>query len=219
MARETKRVRREAARQARREADRRRRQMRRRRQIVGASLAGVVALVGIVVGLQRLAKARVDVAKEARAAGCSEVKELPDQGRQHLEAADPLPTYNSNPPTSGPHTPDPAPWGTYDEPIPAEIAVHNLEHGGTVIHYKGLPRDQVEDLIDLVESYEQPSGVVLAPNPTVDQPLALAAWRRLRTCREFSQPVVRAFIEQFCNKGPERQQVLECRPPADGSGS
>ncbi|MGH2733034.1 MAG: DUF3105 domain-containing protein, partial [Actinomycetota bacterium] len=197
-----------------------RRQMRRRRRIVGASLAGVVALVGIVAGLQRLARTRVNVAKEARAAGCSEIRELPDQGRKHLEAGEAPPTYNSNPPTSGPHAIDPAPWGSYDDPVPAEIAVHNLEHGGTVIRYNNkLSRTRVKDLTDLVESYEEPSGVMLFPDPGIDRPLALAAWRRLRTCREFSEPVVRAFIEKFCNKGPERQQILNCRPPAEGSGS
>jgi hypothetical protein len=219
MARETKRVRQAAARQARAKADRRREEKRRRRRIVAASLAGVIVLAGLALGVQRLVEARIDVAEEAREAGCSEIRELPDQGRRHLEAGEAAPVYNSNPPTSGPHTQDAAPWGVYEDPVPAEIAVHNLEHGGTVIHYKGLPKDQVEDLIELVESYEEPSGVLLAPNRSIDHPLALAAWRHLRTCREYSEPVVRAFIEEFCNKGPERQQFAGCRPPADGSGS
>ena len=40
---------------------------------------------------------------------------FPDLGQQHVEVATSV-TYNSNPPTSGPHYPYPAAWGIYVYP-------------------------------------------------------------------------------------------------------
>ena len=45
------------------------------------------------------------------------------------------PKWNSSPPTSGPHYGQTAVWGSYDEEVPLVQTVHNLEHGGVVIHY------------------------------------------------------------------------------------
>ena len=49
--------------------------------------------------------------------------------------------YNSNPPTSGDHYAQPADWGVYQNELPDEQLVHNLEHGGIWISYKGIDQD------------------------------------------------------------------------------
>lgn len=60
---------------------------------------------------------------------------IPSQGQQHIEIGQPHGPYNSNPPTSGPHYTQQASWGVHKATIPDEYIVHNLEHGGIVVHY------------------------------------------------------------------------------------
>lgn len=72
-----------------------------------------------------------EVTAGARAAGCT-LRAFPSEGRGHVEEA---PTYRQSlPPTSGPHNPVWAEWGIYDAPVPAQFQVHNLEHGGVIVH-------------------------------------------------------------------------------------
>jgi hypothetical protein len=61
---------------------------------------------------------------------------IPSLGNEHIDNVNsPHQVYNSDPPTSGPHTKEIAPWGIHTTPIPKEILVHNLEDGGIVIYY------------------------------------------------------------------------------------
>ena len=43
--------------------------------------------------------------------------------------------YNTVPPTSGPHWNGAAPCGFYEQGLPDEVVVHNLEHGNVVMSY------------------------------------------------------------------------------------
>src|SRR4030095_3105867 len=50
-----------------------------------------------------------------------------DQGNLHVQTVnEPIPPYNSDPPTSGPHLPYIAPWGIHTEPIPQQLQVQHL---------------------------------------------------------------------------------------------
>ena len=61
------------------------------------------------------------------------------------------PKWNSSPPTSGPHYGVPAVWDFYDEEVPLVQTVHNLEHGGVVIHYgPQFPKADVAKIRELV---------------------------------------------------------------------
>jgi hypothetical protein len=79
----------------------------------------------------------------------------------------------SFPPTSGPHYPDWAPFGLYDEPVPDGNAIHNLEHGGVVV-WLGVDVDEattdaVAGLLDDDEKW------LVAPRPDIAG-LFSAAW-------------------------------------------
>ena len=57
-------------------------------------------------------------------------------GNRHLSQSEVgATTYNSDPPTSGPHLPTVATWGIHQEPIAKELQVHNLEDSGVAIQY------------------------------------------------------------------------------------
>ena len=59
---------------------------------------------------------------------------VPDLGRDHVPDSTPA-SYNSNPPTSGPHSVEWIRPGIYPDPQPDGKLVHSLEHGYIVISY------------------------------------------------------------------------------------
>ncbi len=90
-------------------------------------------------------------------------------------------TYNSNPPTSGPHYPSPANWGVYDYESNDKIFIHNLEHGGIWISYKpSVSKDVVVELKSFVDSFSG-SKLIMAPRSANDADVAVAAWTHLYT--------------------------------------
>lgn len=179
---------------------------RRKRALVWAVVIAVVVGVPAFFVLRSRAE-RGEVEKQARAAGCTPILEHKNQGSRHVPEGQKHEAYDSNPPTSGPHYGSTAPWGVNNDPVAPEFLVHNLEHGGVVIHHKALSDGEVEELEELVDSYPDPgngSGVVLVPDESIDKPVAMASWTRTGSCEKVSIPVVRTFIEQRCGKGPEK---------------
>ena len=123
---------------------------------------------------------------------------MPDQGNRHvMTLKEPLPAYNSEPPTSGPHLPYIAPWGIHTEPIPNQLQVHNLEDGGVLVQYNcpdGCP-DLVSKLTRIVAGYDH--QVILAPYPGMKTRIALTAWTRLDAFNDFDESRIRRFITAY----------------------
>ncbi len=123
--------------------------------------------------------------------------------QDHIPVGSKRPDYNSNPPTSGPHYPNPANWGIYDKPLPDEQLVHNLEHGGVWISYRD-PGDQelIGKLKELAGKYSL--KVIMTPRPENDSAIAVAAWGRLLKLDTFDKAKIQEFIDAFINRGPEQ---------------
>ena len=72
--------------------------------------------------------------------------------------------YNSDPPTSGWHTPELNSWGSYDYVIPDERLVHNMEDGGVVLWYSYGPPEEntrrINDLENVARGYRR---VIIVP--------------------------------------------------------
>lgn len=129
---------------------------------------------------------------------------IENQGQTHIpEGSTDHPAYSSNPPTSGWHWAVPAAWGAYDEAVPDEKIVHNLEHGGIWISFKpeNVSNEAVTQLKDFANRYK---GVIIAPREQNDSPIALAAWGRLQKLEQYDENAIIRFIEAFYNKGPEK---------------
>ncbi len=111
----------------------------------------------------------------------------------HIPLGTPHPPYNSDPPTSGPHTDGLARWGVHTEPIPKEMQVHNLEDAGVVINYS------CQDCPDLVRLLTPIAGrydrVVLAPYSGLDRKIALTAWGKIDKFDEFDKARIVRFIK------------------------
>jgi hypothetical protein len=128
-------------------------------------------------------------------------------GRAHFAVGETYDLYNSNPPTSGPHTAAVQP-GIYDDPVPKEQVVHNMEHSQVVVWYncnggqaplppadcQGL-RDNLASLVN--EANQGGKRVVMTPYADMDQRIALTAWQFLDTFDEFDADRVRTFIDTF----------------------
>ena len=130
-------------------------------------------------------------------------QEIPAMGANHIAVGAEHEPYNSNPPTSGPHYAQPANWGIYDEPLPDEKLVHNLEHGGIWISYRDKDNvELVKQLKDITDDYSV--KVILTYRPQNDAPIAVAAWGRLLKLETFDRKQILDFLKAFINKGPEQ---------------
>jgi hypothetical protein len=123
----------------------------------------------------------------------------PDQGHDHIPLpAFPHAPYLSEPPASGPHTPYTAPWGIHTKPVPDEILIHNLEHGGVVLGYRCMDCPEVAaGLARLAAGYPL---VVVAPNPKLPAPIVLSAWQhtlRVQALNDEARWAIRAFLARY----------------------
>ncbi len=136
------------------------------------------------------------------------VQTFEDLGREHLAAGQTYDFYNSTPPTSGPHAPQPAPWGVHDQPVPKEDLPHNMEHGGVVIAYDCAAGDaqlddagcqQLRDQLAAITESAVADGklVLMVPYTGLEQRIALTAWLTLDAFDQFDGERVRAFIASF----------------------
>jgi len=201
---DTKKAKREAARKARLEAELARKKAQQRKRI--ALIAGglVIALIVAYVLSKQSESSSKNIAALSTKAECGKAqtfKELPRN--PHLTPGDPEPKYNSNPPTSGRHLPSPGPWGSQDKAVDKKILVHNLEHGGVIIHYNKISDKEIDQLNSLADD-TYVDGVIVQPNPAITASIAMTSWRTLETCKKVSVPVIKAFIKAHCNKGPEK---------------
>ena len=134
--------------------------------LVGSILLGVAVIAGIIIWIIRMPKP-VPPGDTFAA-----------QGQEHV-ALDYQFSYNSNPPTSGPHYSDPANWGMYDYEVADKIFMHNLEHGGIWISYRPtISPKAIDDLKSIVNGFDG-SQIVMGPRSANDADIAIAAWTHL----------------------------------------
>ena len=122
--------------------------------------------------------------------------------------------YTTNPPTSGPHNPEPAQDGIYDPgntPAPEQL-VHSLEHGRVQFQYApSLPkagRDEIEATFDEQLGSFGPGYHAQVFENTTKMPYAVAAtaWTHVLGCKSFTPQTIdalRAFRARYTDKGPE----------------
>lgn len=127
---------------------------------------------------------------------------VPILGRDHIQVGATHSEYNSNPPTSGSHYADPAAWGVYQNELPDEQLIHNLEHGGIWISYKpDIDPSTKSQLESIGKKY--PGSVVVTPRVKNDSVIALASWGRLEKLESFDEAKIVDFVGANRNKSPE----------------
>jgi hypothetical protein len=185
-------------------------QRRARRRSFLAVVAVIVSVIVVAAAVLTLLVGKGSLDKEASAVHNYPypVQMFPPDpgGRTHIPAGQSY-SYNSNPPTSGPHTSATATPGVHEEPVPKETAVHNLEHGQVVVWYncnapQPLNTDACNTLIQSLaagvsDANNRGKRVVMTPYPAMDHRIALTAWQFLDAFDEFDAEHVRTFIDTF----------------------
>jgi hypothetical protein len=101
--------------------------------------------------------------------------------------------YPQSPPVGGLHNDVWLDCGVYDEPVPEENVVHDLEHGTIWITYApGLDADEVDALADAL-----PQNGILSPYDDLRAPVVVTAWGRQLDLTGADDPRLELFVEQF----------------------
>jgi hypothetical protein len=115
--------------------------------------------------------------------------------------------YRTNPPTSGPHNPVPAPDRAYSVAPPAENYVHSLEHGRIELQYRPGSPAAVQGALRRVYD-EFTHHMLLFPNNTgMDFEVAATAWKHRLACARFNPRVpeaLRRFRDAYRDRAPEQ---------------
>lgn len=135
---------------------------------------------------------------------------MPGQPSGHVPEGTPV-SYNSIPPTSGLHYANRvAPWGSYTARIEDPVVVHNLEHSGIAIAYKGLDEAAVQRLDAFLRSfppsrYGNRVKLVIHPDERLnDGEIVLTAWERMDRLTTIDEARIRNFYVQNLDQGPEK---------------
>ncbi|PPG27433.1 hypothetical protein C5C25_13785 [Rathayibacter sp. AY2B9] len=123
--------------------------------------------------------------------------------------------YPQTPPAGGPHN---AVWmncGVYDEPVPNENAVHDLEHGAVWATYDPeLPQSEVDALIAAMpDTYS-----VVSPYEGLESPIVLSAWDAQVAIDSPEDPRIDAFVERFWQSSSAPEPGAPCTGGIDASG-
>ena len=180
------------------------RQMQRRRAKRNTSLMAGLLIAGLVLAVI----ATLLVVRQSASAVPGEER-IADQGAGHIaNSTDSHTPYNSNPPTSGVHWGGgTAPWSVLGQPIADEVSVHNLEHGGVIIHYRqGLDQATVDQLTALTGQLQrQNQCILLVPRPAdkIDAPIIATAWNYRLKLQRFDAETLTKFFQAHVGRGPE----------------
>ncbi|MDA0700507.1 MAG: DUF3105 domain-containing protein [bacterium] len=150
-------------------------------------IGGLIVLVAIQIG--------VNLVRDANLPG----ERFPNQGNVHVALGTATPAYNSDPPTSGWHTAELAPWGSHLEAPHEQRLLHNMEDGGVVLWYAhGTPAEN-QAHVDALEAVVagRYARIVIAPRDGMPTTYALTAWRRLQRFDAIDEPSMRAFIAAY----------------------
>lgn len=133
--------------------------------------------------------------------------EQPDEGREHIAAGQKA-TYKNKIPTSGPHA-EGVPWQAYDQQVPDENIIHNMEHGGVVVSYRpDLDAATVQKLKGLfTKPYAvnkfSPTKAVVMPREGQEKPIVIASWNRILELDSYDQQTLIDYYLGNIGKSPE----------------
>lgn len=179
---------------------------RQRTILYAAAASGIVALVIVVlvIALGGGSHSAQDAAKTLVASGCT-YKHYPAQPRTpHYTTLtpNPPPSWNSYPPSSGRHYFQWVLWGNYTEPVPLIKEVHNLEHGGMIIHYGNkVPKSDISQIDAFWQ--KDPTAMLVSPLPKLGNKISMTAWTNWAECTRFNEKAFKAFQSAFRYHGPE----------------
>lgn len=131
---------------------------------------------------------------------------IPDQGRGHVSKTEVEAfSYDSNPPTSGPHLAHPPLFGIFTQELFEGYQIHLLEHGGILIQYKTDDQSLITQVQNLGRELSKTNPrVVVAPNAHLDHLISVTAWTHILNLDSLDEGQITAFFKRYVNTGPEK---------------
>ncbi|MFT6399088.1 MAG: hypothetical protein ACJAYU_003851 [Bradymonadia bacterium] len=116
-------------------------------------------------------------------------------------------TYETTPPTAGPHRGAWGVWGEY-EFMPPQRYIHNLEHGGIAFLYNPCLGDEVLDqLREFARAWPADDGGefrwILTPYPELETAISVVSWGQAYTADCVDTDEISAFIADNYRTAPE----------------
>jgi len=139
--------------------------------------------------------------------------DIPIPSAEHLEPCTEV-SYPTNPPSGGDHWRVWAAFATYEDPVPRGMLVHALEHGAiALLHDAGASRDEVLTAFgeatnahgadNACLAHGTVARFIVAPDPELDTPVALAAWGATYVATCIDMPSLTAFVAEHYAQAPE----------------
>ena len=181
----------------------------RRLGMVGAIVGGV-AVIAIIVGI---------VVTSATPAIDPDTIEI--EGLETFEVAEAVHVetavdYEMSPPAGGPHN---AAWlncGIYEQQVPAENAVHSLEHGAVWITYD--PAEVSGADLDALRSQMPRTYIILSPFDGLQTPVVASAWGFQVALDGVDDPRLSDFIVKYRQSPNAPEPGALCSQALDGPG-
>ena len=130
-----------------------------------------------------------------------------DPSHDHVDG--PL-EYDRTPPIGGPHNPRWLACDVYSEPVPAEFAVHSLEHGAVWLAYDpDLPDDEVALLAQLASRNEE--YVLVSPQEGLDSRIVAAIWGGSLEASSADDPRLAQLVEAYAGGAQGGEPGVPCR--------
>src|SRR3989344_1061774 len=164
----------------------------------------IIIILVLTVGLTGFVVLNQDNSRPASRLG----QQQSDKGRNHIQQEQSY-NYDSDFPTSGPHSEQPAPWGAYEQVIPDENVIHSMEHGGVVITYNPNLDEQIVTKIEqlFAKPYSNPkftpSKAIVMPGSKDDKLIVMRSWNRLIKLDTFNEQTMIDYYLTNVNKSPE----------------
>lgn len=136
-----------------------------------------------------------------------EVQSFADLSHDHVDG--PL-SFDQDPPVGGEHNGRWLACDVYDQPVPSEVAVHSMEHGGVWITYDPeLPAEQVEALAELAGIDEQ--YVLVSPYAGLPAPVVASTWGLQLEADAADDPRLEQFVRTYAGGDQGGEPGAPCR--------
>lgn len=129
--------------------------------------------------------------------------------------------YDELPPVGGPHNPVWLDCGVYDEPVPEENVVHDLEHGTVWVTYRpGLNQGDIDALAQVL-----PQNGILSPYDDLQSPVVVTVWGTRLELDGADDPRLPLFIANYGAGETAPEPGASCAgglrdpPPVKGAGT
>ena len=192
------------------------RERRTRRIITVSSIVGGLAVIALIATVV-VVNSKPPVDPDTITIG--ELKTFPGlAGSVHVDPdpVDYLADYGMNPPAGGAHF---AQWlncGVYDQPVPNENAVHDLEHGAVWITYdaEALSADEVATL----QKAGPDTYMVVSPYAGLPSPVVVSAWGVQVQLDDVDDPRLEQFITKYWQASTSPEPGAPCTGGLEAPG-